>query len=52
MIFVGNKSDMFDECEVFLIEVKFFVEEWGCLYFEILVKINSNVDEMFVEIVW
>lgn len=51
LIFVGNKSDMFDEWEVFVSEVKVLVEEWGCLYFEIFVKNNSNVDEVFIEIV-
>lgn len=51
LIFVGNKSDMFDEWEVFVNEVKFLVEEWGCLYFEIFVKSNINVDEVFIEIV-
>ena len=52
MILVGNKSDMFfDEREVSASEAKLLAEEWGCPHFETSAKTNSNVDEMFAEIV-
>lgn len=51
LILVGNKSDMFDEREVSANEAKVLAEEWSCPHFETSAKNNSNVDEVFTEIV-
>lgn len=51
LILVGNKSDMFDEREVSANEAKLLAEEWGCPHFETSAKSNTNVDEVFTEIV-
>ncbi|KAL9964861.1 hypothetical protein ACROYT_G028562 [Oculina patagonica] len=51
LILVGNKSDMFDEREVSADEAKLLAEEWDCPHFETSAKNNSNVDEVFAEIV-
>ncbi|KAK2555937.1 Ras-related protein Rap-2a [Acropora cervicornis] len=51
IILVGNKSDMYEEREVSASEAKHLAEEWGCPHVETSAKTNSNVDEMFTEIV-